>query len=79
MTTKLVAKSTKKAATYEISGIKAGIDPPKVPLQLEVDDWYSSKDKNHVIQVNLFILALHTFEIMDPDEKLSFFQVAGKS
>lgn len=66
------------ATTYEIIDIKAGVEPPVVPLRLEVDTWYSSTEKEHVIQVNLFILALHEFESMDSDEELSFFQVADR-
>jgi len=73
---------TNKPKTYPITGIKAGIKPgdDAVPLRLEVDSWYPPPSDNptYLRQVTLFIWALRFFQGMDPDEKLSYFQVAGQ-
>lgn len=69
---------TNKSPTYAITGIKEGIDGDVLPLRPEVDSWYPPKTEEHIIQVNLFLLALKKLQDMDPTEKLSFFQVAGK-
>jgi tyrosinase len=64
--------------TYPITGIKEGLGPgEQVPLRREIDEWWSSKDKNDVNQRSLFIYALHEFMTMDPDDQLSYFGVAG--
>lgn len=64
--------------TYPITGIKDGLGPgEQVPLRREIDDWWSSKDKNDVNQRSLFIYALHEFMVMDPKDQLSYFGVAG--
>lgn len=64
-------------ATYAITGIQAGVTSDTVPLRLEVDSWYPGQTPTHLLQNNLFLWALHFLEIKDPDEKLSYFQIAG--
>lgn len=70
-------------APYTITGIQDACDPTqqaelrKVPLRLEVDDWYTSQQLIHVNQRALFFPAFWEFSQMDPHEKLSWFQIAG--
>lgn len=62
--------------TYPITGIPHDRLPSgEVPLRVEVDDFYTL-DK-YAVQRNLFLLAMAKFEAMDPELKLSYFQVAG--
>ena len=69
---------------YPITGIQDGLDPKKdqtlrkVPLRMEIDDWYTSTDVQHINQRALFFPAFWKFSQMDPHEKLSYFQIAGK-
>ncbi|RYP56444.1 hypothetical protein DL770_010828 [Monosporascus sp. CRB-9-2] len=62
---------------YVITGIQAGVTDDTVPLRLEVDSWYPGQTEPHLLQNNLFLWALHFLEAKDPDEKLSYFQIAG--
>jgi len=65
--------------TYAITGLPAPHDPSgAVPLRMDVDDWYTSETPEHQLQVTLFILALARFQDMSPEEKLSYFQIAGE-
>ena len=65
--------------TYPITGIRAGWGPNNaVPARREIDEWYTSSDPQDKDQVNLYIQALINFQNIPADEKLSFFQVAGK-
>ncbi|KAI3326155.1 Di-copper centre-containing protein [Xylariaceae sp. AK1471] len=64
-------------ATYAITGIQAGPKEDIKPLRLEVDDWYPGRNKTHVIQNSLFLWALNFLEAKDPDEIISYFQLAG--
>ena len=70
---------------YTISGVQDGLDPEKqqilrkVPLRLELDDWYQSPQTLHVNQRALFFPAFWKFSQKEPQEKLSWFQIAGKS
>jgi hypothetical protein len=65
--------------TYPITGIRAGWGPnDAVPARREIDEWYTSSDPRDKDQVNLYIQALINFQNIPVDEKLSFFQVAGK-
>ncbi|GAB1312862.1 tyrosinase [Madurella fahalii] len=65
------------APTYAITGIKTGTTKTSVPLRLEVDDWYLRGDLEHKRQRSLFLYALRALQNKDPEEKLSFFQIAG--
>lgn len=70
---------------YPIVGIQEGLAPGKddllrkVPLRMELDDWFKSKELLHINQRALFFPALWKFSQMDPHEKLSWFQIAGES
>lgn len=67
------------APTYPITGIQDGLPdveiPGRIPLRVEVDDFYTLDE--YAVQRNLFLLAMAKYEAMDPKEKLSYFQVAG--
>ncbi|KAI1801867.1 Di-copper centre-containing protein [Daldinia bambusicola] len=63
--------------TYAITGIKAGVTADTVPLRLEVDSWYPGQTKEHLLQNSLFLWALRFLEDRKPNEKLSYFQIAG--
>jgi tyrosinase len=68
--------------TYPIKGIQKGLGPSndplrEVPLRREIDEWWESSDPVDVNQRTLFILALDSFQKMDPETMLSYFQVAG--
>lgn len=64
--------------TYPITGITAGLGPgAQVPLRREIDEWYASTNPNDQLQVSLFIIALLSFQELDPQDTLSYFQVAG--
>ncbi|KAI1105912.1 Di-copper centre-containing protein [Jackrogersella minutella] len=68
---------------YPIVGIQEGLDPNKheqlrkVPLRMEVDEWFSSQKLIYINQRALFFPAIWKFSQMDPREKLSWFQIAG--
>lgn len=68
-----------------ITGIQAGRLPgDQIPLRMEIDDWWFSKDLVHINQRTLFIRALTIWQEKgfaqgkDPDD-LSYFGVAGTS
>ena len=69
---------------YPIVGIQDGLDPDKqkllrkVELRLELDEWYQSQLPVHLNQRALFFPAFWRFSQLEPQEKLSWFQVAGK-
>jgi tyrosinase len=70
--------------TYPITGIQTGLGPShdplrKVPLRREMDEWWGSSDPVDVNQRTLFILALDFFQKMNPEDMMSYFQVAGTS
>lgn len=48
----------------------------KVFVRQDIDEW--SGKKSNKKQVDLFILALDNFQKLDPKERLSYFQVAGR-
>ncbi|KAL3471608.1 hypothetical protein BJX99DRAFT_266607 [Aspergillus californicus] len=61
---------------YPITGISAGKGPDgELPLRQEIDEW-SSKPENRT-QVVLFLKALKRFQEVPPDNRDSFFQIAG--
>jgi tyrosinase len=63
---------------YPITGIQAGIGPNgEVPVRMEVDDWWLSKDIIHLNQQTLFFTALNKLYDASPFDKLSYFQIAG--
>ncbi|KAH6617711.1 common central domain of tyrosinase-domain-containing protein [Chaetomium sp. MPI-SDFR-AT-0129] len=73
---------------YVITGIQEGRSGPDgkiVPLRLEVDSWYPPDPERfsrawrqvYSIQNSLFLWALKIFQEKSPEEKLSFFQIAG--
>jgi tyrosinase len=70
-------------APYTITGIHDACDPDKtaqlrkVPLRMEIDDWFTSNQLVHVNQRALFFPAFWRFAQMDPHEKLSWYQIAG--
>ena len=73
---------------YPITGIQDGLEPldpkkdqtlRKVRVRMEIDDWYTSTNLLHLNQRALFFPAFWKFSQMAPKEKLSYFQIAGKS
>lgn len=69
---------------YPITGIQEGLDPNKtellrrVPVRMEIDDWYQSQDVVHINQRALFFPAFLKLQRKSPQEKLSWYQIAGK-
>jgi hypothetical protein len=61
---------------YAIQGIPVKEGQP-LPLRQECNVW--AKDSETSIQVSLFIRALQKFYDIPYDQKLSYFQVAGRS
>ncbi|XHG02772.1 hypothetical protein AWENTII_006104 [Aspergillus wentii] len=66
---------------YLITGIPVKNEPKvgpykKVGVRQNIDQWSSNPDNE--IQVHLFVMALYRFQRIDPWDKLSYFQVAGK-
>ncbi|KAJ0417681.1 hypothetical protein BJY00DRAFT_315629 [Aspergillus carlsbadensis] len=63
---------------YPIQGIKDGVSPDgKVPVRREINEWFYSKSQADGYQVVLFLLALDHFQQMDPNDRDSYFQIAG--
>ena len=68
---------------YTIKGIQDGLDPDKtqplrkVGIRMELDDWYKSELLFHQNQRALFFPAFKNFCDMGPEQKFSFFQIAG--
>jgi tyrosinase len=61
---------------YPITGIRAGKGPNgELPLRQDIDVW-SSKPENRV-QVVLFLKALKRLQDVPPENRDSFFQIAG--
>ena len=56
------------------SGPCAGMNK-KVPVRQDIDEW--STNQRNKRQVDLFVLALEKLQTKDPNERLSYFQVAG--
>jgi hypothetical protein len=64
---------------YPIQGIKDGLSPGgQVPVRREINEWIDSKNQTDRDQVVLFILALDYFQQMDPKDRDSYFQIAGR-
>jgi hypothetical protein len=81
------ADQTSESSAYEYYQIQArfpakdsnpddGINR-KVFVRQDIDEWSSKKSNKK--EVDLFILALDNFQKLDPKERLSYFQVAGRS
>lgn len=49
----------------------------KVFIRQDIDEW--SGKRSNKKQFDLFLLALNNFQKLDPKERLSYFQVAGRS
>ncbi|EPE28797.1 Di-copper centre-containing [Glarea lozoyensis ATCC 20868] len=65
-------------ATYAITGIQKCLGPgEQVPIRRELDEWWFAKDKNTLYQKSLFVYALNEFKSMNPNERDSYFQIAG--
>lgn len=63
---------------YPIVGIREGRGPNgELPVKMEVDDWWTSKEPIHVNQHALCLLAMNNMYAMAPDDKLSYYQIAG--
>jgi tyrosinase len=63
---------------YPITGIQAGRGPHgEVPVKMEVDDWWMSKERIHLNQQTLLFTALNKMYNTSPHDKLSYFQIAG--
>ncbi|KAG8667848.1 hypothetical protein FPOAC2_13050 [Fusarium poae] len=68
---------------YPIVGIQDGLDPDvnaqlrEVPVRMDIDDWFLSKELVHINQRALFFPAFWNLSQMSPHEKLSWFQLAG--
>jgi tyrosinase len=64
---------------YPITGIQAGRGPNgEVPVRMEVDDWWESKDPVHINQHTLCFTALNRMYDMSPHDRLSYYQIAGR-
>lgn len=80
----MAPKSLPQTGFYPIKGIQAGLDPKttnflrKVPQRMEFDTWFTSPELVHVNQRALFFPAFRNFCQAKPDDKFSFFQIAGK-
>ncbi|EPS38104.1 hypothetical protein H072_8125 [Dactylellina haptotyla CBS 200.50] len=62
--------------TYAITGVQTGRGQDNSsPIRQEIDAW--SADPANVDQVNLYLQALASFQLMPVSDKLSYFQVAG--
>ncbi len=72
--------------TYPITGIPLWFDldvesdpyhkiPNAIPLRLEINEWFDNPENEW--QVSLFVRALSFLMQMDPDDKLSYWQIAG--
>jgi tyrosinase len=65
--------------TYAITGIQKCLGPgEQVPIRRELDEWWFAKDKNTLYQKSLWVYAMNEFKAMDPHERDSYFQIAGK-
>ncbi|MCJ1455269.1 hypothetical protein MMC28_005623 [Mycoblastus sanguinarius] len=53
--------------------------PDPVPIRMEVDVWWTSKEQIHAYQRQLFIEALLYFQEMPVTDPMSYFQIAGRS
>ncbi|KAI8190604.1 hypothetical protein K4K48_000322 [Colletotrichum sp. SAR 10_66] len=68
---------------YPITGIQEGLDSStsdevrQVPLRMEVDEWFKSDKNVHVEQRALFFPAFWKLSHMSPQEKISWYQIAG--
>lgn len=66
-------------STYPITGIQYGLPdieiPGRVPLRVEADEFFANDE--YAIQRSLFLLAMVQFKAMPPDQKESYFQIAG--
>ncbi|KZS88975.1 Di-copper centre-containing protein [Sistotremastrum niveocremeum HHB9708] len=60
--------------TYAITGIPVPPNTP-IPIRREIHEW-ASNDENKE-QVALFLLAFERFQRIKPEEKLSYFKIAG--
>ena len=63
---------------YPIKGIPVEDGKP-IPLRLEIDDLWQANTLEHENQKSLFVRALQILQDTDPDERLSYFQIAGWS
>lgn len=64
---------------YAITGIREGRGPNgEVPVRMEVDDWWASRDPIHLNQHTLALVAWSKMYDMSPNDKLSYYQIAGK-
>lgn len=63
---------------YPINGIREGRGSNgEIPVRMEIDDWYLSKEKTHLNQHTLAFTALNKMYQMSPHDKLSYYQIAG--
>lgn len=63
---------------YPIVGIQTGRGKNgEVPVKMEVDDWWGSKDPIHLNQQTLLFTALTKMYEASPHDRLSFYQIAG--
>ncbi|EXF80489.1 hypothetical protein CFIO01_12464 [Colletotrichum fioriniae PJ7] len=62
------------SGTYPIKGLPVPTGGP-IPQREEITAWRNNP--KNAIKVSLFIQALNIFQTMDPDDKLSYYQVAG--
>jgi len=79
----MAPKSLPATGFYPIRGIQAGLDPDaknplrKVPPRMELDAWFTSTDIIHINQRALFFPAFKAFCDSAPEDKFSFFRIAG--
>ncbi len=77
--TAMSTKKDEKTSYYPIVGILPGKGVhDKVPVRMEVDEWWDSKDPIHINQQSLLLQAFNKLYSMSPHDKLSFYQIAGK-
>ena len=50
----------------------------EVPIRMEVDEWWDSKDPIHINQQTLVFTAMNKMYDTSPHDKLSWYQIGGK-
>lgn len=65
------------AKTFPITGIKVPAGDP-LPERPDIDLWFSKRTSRHEsLQLSLVVRALSILMKKDPDDKLSYFSIAG--
>ena len=62
--------------SYPITGIPLQDFQKTLPVRQEITSWYN--DPNNKYQVSLFMQALTKLKEKSPEDRLSYFQIAGE-